>query len=649
MKKKSFPLVIVIIIIIISACSVSKPKPINSANQPTQEPSRSKTLTICLGEEPDSLYLYNANTPADNDVLQAIYDGPFDTLNGSPKPIILENIPNLKDGSTSISPININSGDPLINTAGELVSLEAGVKIFPSGCTDLACAITWDGSSPIKMDSITAIFKLKPNLKWSDGRPLNASDSVFSFRIASDPTTPGNKIAINQTADYSTSDDLTVMWVSKPGLVTDDFEKYFWTPLPEHAWGKYSANDLLSSTDSVRTPIGWGAYKIEEWIEGKSIRLVKNPFYFRSDEGLPYFDTLIFKIINPTGSAAISNLKFDRAPFQQFDFALSSFDKEISENGCDLTSTSLDLRNQLSDLNILQNYFKDPAIEVLKSSLKETNLLFFNLRPDAPKSAQSLSNPEVRKAIRLCLDKEKVIKDLSFGFYDLINTLDLAPSPDQNEITNSYHPDEGKSLLDQSGWKVKDNHTGSSRISVGVAGIPDGQELNFSYLVEDSSDNLKAAEIFKTSLGECGIRISIIAAQPEIFWNSAHKDSIFQGHYDMAQFSWADPIPNPCLLFSSQYIPNSKNNFLGTNFSGYSSQEIDNDCNILANSSLKEVRNDLRGKMGIKLKGEIPAIPLYSYSKLLIAQKDFCSSGINAQSRNEFNQIESFKISPTCP
>jgi peptide/nickel transport system substrate-binding protein len=290
-----------------------------------------------------------------------------------------------------------------------MVSLQPGDQVFPSGCTSLTCAITWNGTSPLIMDSINALFTLKSDLKWSDGQKLVASDSIFSFKIASDPETPGNKIAIDQTATYLATDDLAVQWTSKPGLVTDAYDKYFWTPLPEHVWGKFSASELLTSEEVNYKPLGWGAYEIEEWTNGHSIRLVKNPYYYRSNEGLPYFETLIFKFIRPNGSAALSNLKFDRVPFQQFNFNLGQFDKEINENGCDLTTTTSNMRSQLSDLNILLNYFQDPAIKVFKSSIKENNLLLFNMRGDSPKSAGSLVNLEVRQAIGLCLGKEKAI------------------------------------------------------------------------------------------------------------------------------------------------------------------------------------------------------------------------------------------------
>lgn len=93
--------------------------------------------------------------------MQAIYDGPIDIVNGTPVPVILESIPSLADGSAYSTPVGVNAGDEVINTAGDLVSLQAGVQIFPAGCSSPACAITWDGSTAIQMEQLTANFKVK--------------------------------------------------------------------------------------------------------------------------------------------------------------------------------------------------------------------------------------------------------------------------------------------------------------------------------------------------------------------------------------------------------------------------------------------------------------------------------------------------------
>jgi peptide/nickel transport system substrate-binding protein len=648
-KKHIFP-VSLAISIVFTACSAQKSTSLKHVESQALEPASQKTITICLGEEPESLYLYSINSQAANLIFQAIYDGPIDIENGKPLPVILEKIPNFEDGSAFFTSIEVSEGDDVVNTAGDPVLLQAGLQVFPSGCTSPQCAVEWDGVSPLQMDYITAAYTLKPGLNWSDGQPLKASDSVYSFNLASDPVTPGYKDINEQLASYSAIDGLTVQWTGKPGFVTDAFENYFWTPLPEHVWGKYSTSEMLSADEVNRMPIGWGAYRIEEWVSGKSLKLSKNPNYFRAGEDLPYFDKLVFKFIGPYGDTALSNLKFDRTPFQQFNYDLGDFEKEISENGCDLATTTSDMRDQLPVLNILLNYFKDPAIKIIKSASFEDQLIVFNLREKAADASDPLLNLNVRKAVDLCLNRTKMISDLTFGLYGLVD-LNLMMNPDkapQNNAEDPYDPAAGKALLDQSGWKDEDNNPETPRISAGIPDVPDGRELGFGYLVEDIEDNLKTSEIVKASLAECGIGINIKAVPPEIFWDAMNADSVFQGNYGLAQFSWAAPLADPCPLFSSRSIPTAENNYFGINFSGFRNSDFDQACDQLEMTHLKSGRDALVEQMGTIINENLPMIPLYRYSKLMIAQMDFCDERLGLSSNNELSKIEEFKISPEC-
>jgi len=43
-----------------------------------------KTLVVCLGSEPESLYLYGNLNPSAWSVLEAVYDGPIDTVHYQP-------------------------------------------------------------------------------------------------------------------------------------------------------------------------------------------------------------------------------------------------------------------------------------------------------------------------------------------------------------------------------------------------------------------------------------------------------------------------------------------------------------------------------------------------------------------------------------
>jgi len=636
--------------ILFSACSVQRTSSAEPLISQALQPDIKKTLTICLGDEPDSLFLYSKHSQAANLIIQAIYDGPIDIENGVPQPVILEKIPNFENGSAFFTPLEVNEGDDIINSAGEVVQLKAGVEIFPAGCTSPHCAVRWDGDSPLRMDFVTAEYELIPGLKWSDGQPLQASDSVYSYNLASDPETRASKDNIEQTATYIAVDDVTLQWTSKPGLVIDAFENYFWTPLPEHVWKKYNSDDLFSAEEVNRTPIGWGAFQVDEWIDGQSLRLTKNPNYFRAGDGLPFFDELVFKFINSFGDTALSNLKFDRVPFRQFNYDLGEFEKEISENGCDLATTTSDLRDQLPVLNILLNYFKDPAIKVLKSGKSEDQMILFNLGGSEEDASNPSKDLNVRKAVDLCLNRSKIISDLSYGLYDLTDLEQILNSEtnSQENSANPYDPTSGNALLDRSGWKDNDNNPDTPRISSGVSGVPNGKELGFRFLVEDIDDNLKSSEIVKASLADCGIGINIKPVPPEIFWDARNADSVFHGNYDIAQLTLEAPFSNPCPLFSSKSIPTAENNFLGLNFSGFKNEDLDNFCDQFEKTHIRTDRNSILNKMNAIISENLTVAPLYRYSELMVAQRDFCAEKILSRSNNELSKIEEFIISPEC-
>ncbi|MDO9547003.1 MAG: ABC transporter substrate-binding protein, partial [Pelolinea sp.] len=482
---------------------------------------------------------------------------------------------------------------------------------------------------------------------------ISAPDSVYAFQVASDPATPISKRVIDQTASYTTVDDTTIEWVGKPGLVTDTFESYFWAPMPEHVWGKYSADELLEAEEVNRNPLGWGAYAVEEWQPGAYIRLRKNPFYFRTDEGLPVFDHLTFKITNPNGDTNISNLKFDRSPFEYFNLDIGEFNQEIEENGCDLISSTANMRDQLSILNILTNYYQDPSVVIHKLQTGDQDVLFFNLResydsfePGLDKKANPLSSKDVRKAIGFCLDHERVNSSVYYGQPDPPRIWVEASADKIDQTASTFNSETGIELLEESGWMDHDEDKNTGRISSSVENIPNGTSLTFSYLTVDTLNNRSAAYIYKESLAECGIDIIIKSVPPEIFWDPSTEMSIFKGKFNLAQVEWTTPINNPCPLVISTNIPGESNGFAGINFSAYTSSLIDKECATFSETTLKEEKEQTLENILRIISEEVPFLPLNTHPKFIVSRNDLCE--INDKINSAFSAIEGFVFETPC-
>ena len=400
-------------------------------------------LSICLGQEPQSLFLYADQSLAARNVHAAIYDGPFDMLQFETQPVILEKTPRLADGDVLLEPIEVRAGDWIVDKDGKLTALSEGVVYFPSGCAETACAQVYSGSEPVALDHLVVRFKLKPGLLWSDGSSLTAADSQYSFRLASALYPRYRPELINHTLSYQALDDTNVEWRGVPGYRDPQYATNFFTPLPEHAWGIYPPEQLLSEDASNRKPIGWGAYTIEEWTPGDHITLVKNPNYFRAAEDLPAFDRLIFRFVS--GDDALAALQAGE---------------------CDLVDKSALSEAQapaLAAMNVKVAYENAAAWEHLD----------FNLSPltqTIPAGAAISSSKELRQAIATCIDRQAIAEALFPGQSQVPDFYVPPNHPLHNPDVHQYRydPQAGSAALTALGWIDNDNNPQTPRLAQGV-------------------------------------------------------------------------------------------------------------------------------------------------------------------------------------
>ena len=107
--KKRLPFLL-IIFIIMTACLTPQLQAVTStpiATQPpaivTSLPEQPDALTVCLGQEPNTLYPFGELNASARSVLAAIYDGPFDTIGYEIQPVILSQIPSLEKQKANLT------------------------------------------------------------------------------------------------------------------------------------------------------------------------------------------------------------------------------------------------------------------------------------------------------------------------------------------------------------------------------------------------------------------------------------------------------------------------------------------------------------------------------------------------------------------
>lgn len=606
---------------------------------PTPAPTATplpRSLVICLGQEPSSLYLYGSSSRATWDVLEAVYDGPIDTRQFRSQPVILEKLPSLADGDAVLQPLEVHQGDAVVDSEGNLVALQSGTVVLPSGCTDSSCSQTWDGTSPLSLDQLSLNFKIKPGITWSDGTPLTAADSIYSLQVAADLSTLVSKEFVYRTFSYKALDELTVQWTGVPGYYPFNFDAFFFSPLPQHAWSIYSPADLYNQDQVTRSPMGWGPYIIQDWVGGDHITLTKNPLYFRADEGLPLFDSLVFRFL---GEPSDNNLS------------------ALLTGECDVVDQTSLLDEELETVVDLQS---TGQLEAYIGQGPEWEHIDFGIRPasyDDGYSALAVDRPDffsdlrVRQAFAYCMDRQAIVDDLLFGqssipagYYPPSHPLyspDLTPLP--------FDPTKGRQLLDEAGWKDWDGDPTTPLQAVQIPNVPDGTFLSVKFYTSEAALRVEVAKRLAASLGECGIQMDVIYLEPGTLFAPGPEGILFGRNFDLAEFSWQAGVQSFCDYYTTDQIPTPDNSWVTVNLTGYSNPTYDEACQkAIATRPDKPEYFENNLEIQQIFNEELPAIPLYFRLKVAVSRPDLCHFDLDVSARSDLWNLEELNYGEGC-
>ncbi len=643
---RRFAFLLVFLTILLTACAIpslfagtqSTPTPASASTispAETGTPSAPNTLTVCLGEEPNTLYPFSGPNDAALSVLNAIDDGPFDTIGYSYQPVILQQMPSIENGDAQIAPVKVSAGSKIVDADGNLTALAAGTHVRPSGCRNDGCVITYDGVSPLQMDQLVVTFRMRSDVTWSDGTPLTSDDSVYAYQLAADNNTPGSKFLIDRTQTYEAAGASVTQWWGIPGFMDQTFMTNFWAPAPKHAWSQFKAADLPGIDVAARTPISWGPYAIQEWIKGDHITLAKNQYYFRASEGYPKFDKVVFRFI-PDPNTAIS---------------------ELTAGRCDILDPSTHLDTQVALLQQMQQggtvhaYFvPSDAIEWL--GLGITPATFDNGYSSATAERQDIfADPRTRQAIALCLDRQKVVDTVLFGQTGVPTSFVPADHPvyDSGLPAYKFDPTAGEQLLDQIGWRDLDGNPATPRVAAGIKNVKDGTPLKLNYYSTPAAQRRQVADILSQSLGQCGIGVNVQYYAQNDLYAPGPLGLLFGRRFDLIEYAMAtDNINPPCDWFTSLEIPNDANHWVGTNVSGYKNPDFDAACHAaqLALPGEQGYTDSYHQAQAI-FASTLPSIPLYYRIKVAAARADICHFDLDPSANPMWN-IEAFDKGSGC-
>jgi peptide/nickel transport system substrate-binding protein len=159
-------------------------------------------------------------------------------------------------------------------------------------------------------DGKTWTFKLRKNLRWSDGQPLTADDVVFTM----------NDVIYNPKIDNVTRDALMVGGKEFTVTKIDDLTIQVVTPeiyapflegfgagvpiMPKHVLEKSVADGTFTSAYGAdwkpEQLVGSGPFIIKEHKPAQYTLLERNPYFFEVDSNgqrLPYLDNIIYSVV----------------------------------------------------------------------------------------------------------------------------------------------------------------------------------------------------------------------------------------------------------------------------------------------------------------------------------------------------------------
>jgi peptide/nickel transport system substrate-binding protein len=569
-------------------------------------------------------------------VLGAIYDGPIDTFTNGYQAVILEKIPSMENGDAQMAAVSVKNGQSVIDAKGNLVVLQVGVTVFPSGCTEDACAERYDGSSELKMDQMMVTFHMLPKLTWSDGAPLTASDSLYAFNLAADAATPGSKYLIDRTYSYEAADDLTIQWWGLPGFVDATYADNFWPPLPKHVWGPIPAADLALGDITAHPPLGWGAYVFKEWAPGQYIHLEKNPLYFRASEGLPRFENLTFLFVKDA-TVGISSLIAGQ---------------------CDLLDTSLRLDGEIELLTELQRSDQSKLITAITPLIER---LDFGILPASYDDGYApgigdrqdiFGDVRTRQAVAYCLDRARVANSVLGGLSQVPDSFVSPQHPLINTKVAKYPFDvnKGIALLEQVGWMDLDKNPITPRLAVNVKGVAANAPLLLNYWTTSALQRRQVSETLVASLAQCGVGVNLKYYNQDELYAPGPDGPLFGRNFDLAEYAIGTVgTEPPCAWFTSDQIPNTANKWLGVNISGYTNTDYDALCNTAQRSlSGSKAYKDAYAELQNIFANDLPSVPLYMRIKAAATRRDMCNFALDGFAINDLWNIEELDYGPTC-
>lgn len=293
------------------------------------------------------------------------------------------------------SPVNTPDIARVVNLYEALLYRDEDFALQPL----LALSATADDSA------LVWTVKLRPGVRFHDGRPMTSKDVVATFARIMNPGDPkSGAAALAILEDVVPVNDLEVEFrLNTPTATFDD------------SLGQYALGIVPADYDPAH-PIGTGPFTAKSFDAGRRSVFTRNNHYWRENE--PHLDELV--ILNFSDDDALINA---------------------------LLSTQVDAIGQVP-LALLEVIGADPRIDTLNSNTGAW--MPFTMRVDK----EPFDDVRVRQAFRLAVDRPQMIEQVLSGNGTLGNDLfaPFDPGNDKNLPQRTQDIPQARKLLAEAGY-----------------------------------------------------------------------------------------------------------------------------------------------------------------------------------------------------
>jgi len=453
----------------------------------------------------------------------------------------------------------------------------------------LAALIPTPENGGLSKDGRTVTWRLKPDVRWSDGQPFTAEDVVFTYQFVKDPQVA----AVTETyyegiEKVEAIDPLTVKITFKapnPSWALP-FTGQNGMILPKHVFSQVQGGNVRIAPANL-SPIGTGPYRFLTVADG--IWTFGANEQYR--EGLPYF-----KIVELEGGLT---------PYVAARRVLRDGDADFAHN------IQLNRRDRIELAGGGQGEVAatfGSYVERVMLNLSDPDKVTKEGERSAVKNPHPfLNDVQVRKAIDHAIDRDAIVNEVYGNAGQRTNQ--LLPFPQQYTNPSLYYvysPEQANKLLDKAGW-VDSNNNGIRD--------KDGVEMRMVFQTPINPVRQRTQTLIKEDLAKVGIDVNIRRVISEDFFSAdpAQTRSLNHFYADMQEYNAGSDTPDPAIYMSwwlCSEIASIKNQWQKPNNARYCNPEYDKLWKQASQELDPAKRADIFAQMNTLLMRNVAVIPL---------------------------------------